>query len=247
MKLNKLFAFILLSILGLISNAKGQDSLLMKVSKHKNIWIGFNISPDLNFRNLVVLGDSMALSKSIYNRRVGERIKFGYSFGLGLLINVSNKSALETGLQYSNKGYQSEWWPGNGNERAKNIYYLHYLDFSIKYNVVFGQKRLKFLIGSGLVTNVLIFKGFASVSREKDGVVQRINYPIYDIAGQSGTTISFVSNIGVSVNIKENNILKIEPTFKYAIFDFVGISIKSPYRQHLWSAGLTIGYYFRCK
>ena len=84
----------------------GQET---KRQKGQNkIFIGFSFSPDYNYRTLKQNGGSPSAGLVIKSRNDIEIAKFGYTTGLNVCINLSNTLWLETGIQYSNKGYKTK-------------------------------------------------------------------------------------------------------------------------------------------
>ena len=92
----------LLIILFFSINLKAQQT------KYSKILIGFNFSPDYNYRALKN-NDGKAMNDVIIeSRNKNEIAKFGYTTGLNLLFNCAKNWAFETGIQYSNDGYKTE-------------------------------------------------------------------------------------------------------------------------------------------
>ena len=72
------------------------------------ILIGYNFSSDYNYRSLKNSNNKPMTEVVIESRNKTEIAKFGYTTGINILFNCTKNWGLETGLQYSNNGYQTK-------------------------------------------------------------------------------------------------------------------------------------------
>ena len=241
----------LLSMAILISsfNGMGQKSLPNKqTGEAKKVYLGVIISPDYDFRTLKNSDGSSSNDFVLKNRNGFEIAKLGYTTGVNVCIKFTNQFGLETGLQYSNKGFKTK---DNGIPHAqpdsnlllkeKFIYRFHYIDIPLKANFAFGNKNIQFISSIGLVANIFINETQKSTIEYVNG--QRIQRTESTLANYNKVGISPMVSIGVSYKLNAKSILKIEPTFRYGIIK----TANTPIAENLWNAGLSIGYYYQLK
>jgi hypothetical protein len=74
--------------------------------EYKKIQFGINFSPDFAYR--ILKNNDVTSDKDfiIDVRNKVETAKLGYTAGLNVCFNIKKTIGLETGIQYSNKGYQ---------------------------------------------------------------------------------------------------------------------------------------------
>lgn len=225
---------------------QAQDTRAAKQTKR--IFMGINFLPAYNFRTLKNNDGNAATSLLINNRNNKEIGKFGYSAGLNLCINISNHLAFETGIQYSNKGYKTKnedliFLPPDPNAptRAKFIYAFQYMGIPVKANFSFGKNKVRFITGLGFATNILINQKNSSIAEYADGRKEK--------KSQSSTSnykkldISPLISIGIDYKINNQVHFKAEPTFSYGLLK----TVDAPVKEHLWSAGLNMGFYYGLK
>lgn len=207
--------------------------------------IGINASFDVGYRQLKNSGGS-SLGDYIIEYRNNEEIpKIGFTPGLNTLFNLKNNMSVEVGIQYSNKGFQTkmlELFPFQPNDplvpnETKFIYNYHYLDIPLRFNYVFGKKKIRFLTSAGVTTNVFIEETQKSIRiysdrTEKNTEPTNIEYNRFNIT----PTLSF--GIDYKINNKMN--LRIEPIFRYGILKI----IDAPITGYLYNTGLNVGFYF---
>ncbi len=74
----------------------------------KRVQIGINISPDICFRTLKNNDGSSRSDIFMKLSNENETVKVGYTAGLNVCLNIKKFVGIETGIQYSNKGYQTK-------------------------------------------------------------------------------------------------------------------------------------------
>ena len=143
--------FISLSVLG-------QDK-----NPTQKILIGFNFSPDYSSRTLKNNDGSSSSDLVIKNRNDIEAAKFGYTTGLSVCFNISQLLGIETGVQFSNKGYKTKsqdliYFPPSPNSptKAKTREAYQYIGIPIKAKLSFGKGKVRLLSSLGFMTNFLL-------------------------------------------------------------------------------------------
>ncbi len=210
----------------------------------KKVLIGVNFSPDVCYRTLKNIDGSATDFIKYWNGH--DIIKFGYTTGFDICLNISKNIGLEMGIQYSNKGFQTKkmelsfWTPEpNAPTKIAHRYNYHYLDIPLKANFTLGKKKVRFFSSAGLCVNFLVKKTITSISEYSDGRTNRSTYP----SGSDNNILNLSPILSAGIDYKINNQmnLRIEPTFRYEILKVYDGPIIS---ENLWNAGLNIGYYF---
>jgi hypothetical protein len=213
-------------------------------SEFKKIQIGISFSPDNAFRKLINNGGSSTTDNIIKIRNENETSKAGYTAGLNVCFNVKNNFGLETGIQFSNKGYQTKMQElnfaisdPNEPKKIKFTYNFHYIDIPVKANFAFGKKKVRFSASFGITTSIFIKEKQKTVLVYSDHTDKKTTQTNFDY-----NKVNISPTIGVGFNYKINNRmnLKVEPTFKYGILKINN----DPLTGYLYSIGLNIGYFF---
>jgi hypothetical protein len=224
-------------------SADAQDAFDNKATvESKGISVGVNFSPDFCFRTLRNNDGSSSYNLVMYLRNKNEVPMFGYSAGLNLQFNCTRHFALETGIQYAHKGYQTkritltyEQPDPNAPQHVKTTYHYYYVDIPLKANFIFGKSRLRFLTSGGLSTNILIKENQSMIleyadSRKKSST----GVPVYD---KRKLNISSLVSIGIDYKLNPKISIVVQPTFRYGIIK----TPDTPVSSNLWSAGLNTG------
>lgn len=219
--------------------AQGQTTQLKWV-------IGFNFSPDYSSRVLRNTGgNTSGVIKSRNDMEVG---KPGYTTGITVSRSFTGLLSFETGIQYSNKGYQtkkhdlfySQPDPALP-EKAKFIYNFRYIDIPFKVNFAFGKSRVKFIAGAGLITNFLIRETITTILEYPNGTGKRKKEPSgYDY---NKINLSPFVSAGLEYRLRDDLAVRAEPTFRFGILKIYD----APLSEYLWNAGLNIGFYYSLK
>ncbi len=235
----------------------GQDTLKLNAPREfKRFLIGINISPDYCYRTLESTNGSSISNTIIELRDKDEEFKIGYTSGLNFCYNISKNFGIESGLQYSNKGYAiklSNFTFGDmidprygfvytngtaGPKKVKFVYNYHYLEVPARAIFSFGEKRIHFVASIGVTTNILINATQRSVFEYEEGDTKRntIDQP-YDF---NSLNITPTVSIGMDYKISDKINLRVEPTLRYGLLRI----IETPVTAYLWNGGLNItGYY----
>jgi hypothetical protein len=199
--------------------------------------IGANFSPDFAYRTT---------EKSFGYNEIG---KFGFTTGLNVVYNFSNLFGLETGILFSDKGYQTKETTVlmidytrdfSGYATSRGISSYRYIDIPLKANFTFGKHKLRYVGTVGLTANILINGKFTYYS-DVFGNGVRITRDKYF----SKFNVSPMIGFGIDYQFAKNFNLKIVPTFRYGVIKIWNESYSVPY--YLWNAGIDIGIYYGIK
>ncbi len=180
-----------------------------------------------------------------------DRSKMGFTTGVNTIYQLNNRIALETGLQYSNKGFQTTLMDlffaipdPNAPVQAQYVYNMHYLDIPLKANLNFrnkkeaSDKKARFFASVGLTTNLFLKETQTNIliysDRADEETNDIINSPIRKV--NFSPTLSF----GYDFQTSQHSHLRIEPIIRYGLRGLTE-TIGS---GNLYSAGLNVSFYW---
>jgi hypothetical protein len=234
MKLLLLLTFFVPSILF------GQDSI---PTKERKFFIGINFSPDCSYRYITKNDKSISADQWTYIKNIEDSIykpTLGYTTGLNFYYQINKLISIETGLQYSLKGYktipiQTQYSFNYPPAIATNYIYYSYFDFPLRANFTFLKSKLQILASVGAVLNYLHQVSSKSVPEKSSLTFQKQTH----ISEYPYNKINFSPSIslGIKYNVNNRINLRVEPTFRYGL---INTDDKSYAYTHLWNAGLNI-------
>lgn len=192
--------------------------------------VGLSVSPDYSFT-------------TIHNYY--EIPKAGLTAGLNAVYHFNKSVGLETGLHYSNKGFQTkmidlfyfEPEPTSPNQ-AKFIYNYDFIDIPLKANFSIGNKKTRFFTSVGVTTNVFLKERQTNIyvygDRTEKETINPTNNSIRKV--NLSPSLSF----GIDYTFNDNSHIRIEPTLRCAMFKLEDGGDPG----NLISAGLNMSYFF---
>lgn len=212
------------------------------------IYIGFSFSPDYSFRTLKNADGSSGSDYSIKSRNSIEKAKLGYTTAFKIGYHISNIISLETGVEYSNKGYGMKEQDiifidpdPNAAIKYKSHFNYNYIGIPLKAKFAFGYQKLRFIAGGGVVTNFLINAKIKSKLTYADGSKKCVNESYKNDVNEINITPEL--SIGLVYKLTNKINISAEPTFRYTL-----IKVKNaPVQEKLWSAGLLFGMLYELK
>ncbi|WP_129019755.1 outer membrane beta-barrel protein [Edaphocola flava] len=208
--------------------------------------IGLNVSPQINYRLLRANPGDHGSDIITESRNQIEIPRPQYTAGVSLGYQLNEHISLNSGLQYSN-------WGGQTNKRrdliyafpnpalptqVSMLYNINYLILPATVNVTFGHKRLKFTAGAGLNAMYLLREQtkqslfYASGETETE-TASASYYRKFNLAAQLSA--------GVDYALNEKVHLKLEPIFRFAVIK----SNDAPVKENLYNYGLNIAAYWK--
>ncbi|MCZ2100380.1 MAG: PorT family protein [Chitinophagales bacterium] len=236
--MKNLTAFLL--ILLIIPFSYGQDKVDVK---SKRFQIGINISPDICYRTLANNNNSASSDAVIKSRNSYETVKPGLTGGLNVRYFLNKKFGLETGFQYSIKGFQTEWKTGIPIDppdlpyKFKFVDDFHYLEVPIKANYTIYNSKVRLFISGGVSTGFMLEKKDYVVYKYDDRTVRNYQKDNYEY---NKINITPTIGLGAEYTFKNNSHIVVEPTFRHGISK----TTDTPVTAYLYSFGLNLGYYF---
>jgi hypothetical protein len=219
---------------------------IFRISKgYSTFQVGAIGSVDMCYRTLENKKREPSIDNLIQLENENQTFKFGYHAGIGFCINASKHFGMETGVIYSNRGYETKLQnfiysspePGMPTQ-GRSIYNYNYIDVPLKANFFAGNRKVRFYCSVGVVTNILISQNETFVKKYEDGhtdyQVFETNWPFERVVF-SGTIAA-----GIDVKFTEQLNLRISPNFSHNIGRFMD----APISGYLWNAGLSAEFYF---
>lgn len=213
-----------------------------EATQKRAFWLGLSFSPDLASRATFSEND---LVENTYDDI--EIPKFGYTGGINILFEIADALELETGIQYSWKGFKTKertFTVGQPNdpaipERGWFESRHPYLDVPLKLNYK-PFKKGKFFFSGGLIGHFYLqsstkFVAFYAGGRKEENV----QYSTDD--DYKKMTLGVVAGFGRDFNFGKNSKLRVEPLFRHMFLPIHPGSVK----YYLWSAGINVGFYKR--
>ncbi len=228
----------LIFLMFVLGSAYGQDHK----SPSKKIQIGINYSADLNYRTLFIKKETHGSLIVKDSRNKNEIPKYGYTTGILLSINICPKISLTTGLQYSNKGYQTKTteaiWQAPDPSLASSTqfrYQYYYIDIPFIANYFIGNKKLRLVTSVGLTTNLFINEivslklNYLTKPAEIHNTKSNYNYNKFNTSATLGC--------GMNYRIHSKIEIRLEPAFRYQILRIINADLTA----RLWNIGLNLG------
>ena len=225
---------------------QGQE--IRSTKKINKILIGYNFSPDYNYRTLKNNDGSSSSDIVIKSRNDIEIPKFGFTTGLHVWINFTNIIGLETGIQFSNKGYKTKnqdliYFPPNPGlpTKAKTVYTYQYIGIPLKAKFTVGKSKTRFLSSIGIMTNFLLHVKQTTTFEYADGKTEEKKQSA--TSGFKKVDLSPMISVGIDYKLTDKIHLIAEPVFKYGVIK----TKDAPVKEYLWNAGLNMAFYYGFK
>lgn len=205
--------------------------------------LGFHFSPDVCYRSLQNNNGSEMSDNIIQQRNENEIFKLGYTLGLTTVLPLNKHISLESGITYSNKGYQTTMqvlyyfqYDPAAPQKMKSIYNYHYIDIPFKANFIFGKNKLRFISSIGCIANVFIQETSTSVLVYSDRTERNSSATNFDY-----NRFNFSPSIGLGFDYQMNEKMnfRIQPSFSYGLLKI----IESPVTGFLYSGGINLSYF----
>jgi hypothetical protein len=255
-KRRSLFVILLFTVFLCSAQETSKPKPKFKTGNDYDMYLGFCFSPDMAYRHLKNNDGTSTSADLISQYNNIDAPKFGFTGGITFCYMYNKLFGFETGIQYSNKGFQTKnnslyydiadprrGWTYNGNSTppstGKVIYTYNSTDVPIKLVCLAGKNRIRFAGSVGLIVTTLFrlrehFTGTDSNGAPMTKTVIKSSYinPIQFFP---------VISAGIDYRLSEFMFLKIEPIVRYGIRQDIANS--SPIGIHLWNAGINFTYY----
>jgi hypothetical protein len=223
-------------------------------NKSDKLFIGINFGPGAAFRTLHAIEHSYIDNEVLKSDNKLDRPIFGFDAGVNFTYLFSKHVGLETGLQYSMKGFgtkvDSVYFTPNPppdsifSVRTTNQY--HYMDIPVKIKVFAGKGKVKFIGGAGFLFDFLMGTTNTGTVFSPSGAKTSENTFKAFPASKAYNVFSMSGTASAGIDYKINNLmgLRFEPYFSH---EFIRLHKSGTIYHYLWNAGLNIAYYFGVK
>ena len=208
--------------------------------------LGVSFSPDICYRTLVNHSGTSDVNDAIKTQNLTNLYKLGFSAGVSLDYAFNDKYSLATGIQYSDKGYQtseylvaSHRFPGPWAYEHK-VYHIQYIDVPImlkKHLKLNDRNRLN--LSAGLCNSFYIGNYTKDIKKQDNKRIEVGRYSERNV-GFNSYVPGVMASIGFEHKVNEQWSMKFEPTFKTQI----GSMNNGDMHCLLYSFGLNFGVSF---
>lgn len=210
--------------------------------------VGLTFSPDYCYR-IITSDGSMSMNNIVTFRNENEVPQYGITSGFNVNYFFTKHFSIATGINYSNRGYRTKYFsdfisPSGIPDpliptKINYIYNYNFIEMPLKINFVAGKKKLRFIASAGISANFLLFLKETRIAEYSDGRTIT-SYPKPQ-TGFNFSDLTMLLSAGSDINLTNKLNLRIEPTYRYSL----GIKQTSPIKEHLWSAGVNFGLYYK--
>lgn len=200
------------------------------VDSDKRVFLGLAFSPDYSYRTI-----SSEMNVDLWN--AAEEPKFGFTTGLVALFKFNPRFALETGLQFSDKGHKiqstirnSEPWPPNPLQKSNNIFHYQYLDIPVKANYFILTKKLKIFVSAGISANIFLNNKTTIINEYDDGSTETESVSEPDL---KALNVAAMVGVGMDYAIANRLHLRVEPIFRHSVTN----TLDAPISRYPYSLG----------
>ncbi|GAB4038457.1 outer membrane beta-barrel protein [Spirosoma gilvum] len=201
--------------------------------------IGINVSPSLCYRTISATSTDALV---IADRNGREISKWGYDAGVTISVPMSKRIALESGIFYVSRGYQTRpqtlEWPSTTTDMpvsSTTRFTYKFLSIPGKVTYTFGHSKLQGFVEVGLAMNVFIGQQVKLIARYADRQTESTSRKE---VGVSRFSLFALVSAGIRYPVSPRMNVKLEPNFQYGVTPLrPGLAV----REHLYSGGLTIG------
>ena len=247
MKLLTTFSLILLSMLVLAQSKENIST--------RKLYVGVSFSPDYSYRRLYSPDDDSFVDL----RNEAESPRFGFTTGIVISYQISNRFVLESGILFSDKGDKYGFviddlisFDDFGNiitgrdindplipEKHTSKYHYYFLGIPLKMNYYFLKKNVGLFMSIGVSTDYLIDAKHTSKSEFKD----RTEKIIKPFNNADFNRVNIVGLVGFGIDYKITHRIKFqfEPVFRYSFTPLVNTSLKG----YLYSFGVDFTVFFQ--
>ncbi len=226
----------------------------------KRLYIGASFNPGIAYRLLSYkpvnleppLTDSLFKAVFFEAREKEERPTFGFTAGCTFGVNILKWLSVETGVNYSMKGYKrtihnltmGTSYDSVGTLDPAKVYTLkrsaayHYLQIPLGFNFRLGSKRTKACIRTGINFEWLLANTLKSKLNSQAGGSETFKNTSYKFQHTNTLNYSPYLGVGVSYEISKAMCLEIMPMAQIQIIS----TDQAPVSMRFWNAGINIAF-----
>lgn len=195
------------------------------VVRNRRFSLGASFTPALAYRFITHNSAGNPNVQTVINQRNDREIpRFGFAAGLHLFIRLRDQVHFETGVGYSEMGYQTKTFdqllpplPDPGiPSRIKYRYNIRYLDIPLKFHLEKGTGKVRFCASAGLIASITLGYTQTEIAFYQDGSRRENETP----TGPDIMPVSIGITVGAGINyhITRKFTWKMEPVLRTGIF-----------------------------
>ncbi|HQW12809.1 MAG TPA: outer membrane beta-barrel protein [Saprospiraceae bacterium] len=223
-----------------------QDNTVYNSSDvYQQILFGGSASVDYNYRSLKNTSGETAYDAVIKMRDAREEDRTGFTVGLNLGYNVNSSFGFETGLLFSQKGYNTgdiAFDFGSDSLKYPEKYHVshvfNYLDVPLRMNVFFGKGKLRFLGSLGVIGNFMVGQKQLLTNVYHNGATEEVDQS--DAYSYKKIGFTPTASIGIDLRIKKYYYFRLEPVIRYGVTAINSGEVA----DRLWNAGVRASVYY---
>jgi len=233
---------IILFLLPIFSFAQENET----VEKSK-VSIGLRLSPDYSYRIISQNDSEMSDDQWEYLKNQQDSVnipKLGYTYGLTFAYDFNDYVGIQTGIQYSNKGYRTisvntvydiDMPPGE----AQNIFNFSYLEIPLEIIGAYPAGKLQVIAGAGAAFGILASSSVKTIpDKPSDDFPVQINFFDHDY---NKFNITPSANLGARYLVSPNLSIRAQAKFRYSLLNH---DEDASYVTNFISAGFNLGLFF---
>lgn len=212
-------------------------------------WLfGLNFSPDICYRQLSNHAGDAMLDDFIRMRNEREVYRISYSLGLGARYEINKKLSLESGLYFSDKGFQTTetpittaGQPDGTDDYAFSVYHYLYLEIPIKALIKFPLNDKNSLFCSAGLGNNFYLGNYTETYLVDNGKTSNLSHNKDNSSQYNPYFVSGLISLGFEHNFNDQFSMRIEPIYRMGLSS----TVDEPIHTRLSSFGLNLGLWMR--
>ncbi len=235
-KPNKIITIIFVILTPLLLPAQNSEHKI-----NRKLSIGISFSPDYAYRNLYLENDEYDF---VGGRNESEKPRFGYTTGLVAKYQFRRRLAIESGIQFSDKGFKikgtiEDFVTSEGTtpyndpsipDKYKFDYCFYNIGIPVKLNYYFLQKKVGLFVSGGFSSDFFL-SGKTKYKLEFRDRTEKNSYS----ADENFNKINFtgIAGVGLKTMISQKLHLQFEPVLRYTFTPLFNTDLK----QYQYSIG----------
>jgi opacity protein-like surface antigen len=209
----------------------------------KRLSVGLSFEEAICFRQLNYSSSNEFIAKL---RNNDERFRFGFTTGVNLRYRLNDKILIESGVLYSNTGFQTKekelsWATPSANlaNKTKTVFVFKTLALPVKANYSINISKLQTYLTAGVSFNYLLRRKttvidyFAAGNSNKTSDNQNIGFKPF--------SFSFIGGFGINYPVSHRLFLNIEPVYRQGVSS---VNTDKSSAEYLYSAGINASVFY---
>lgn len=223
-----------------------EESKEEKKPEKPKLALGLNFSPGYAYRFIWLSKDASSFTHKVKEMfDDSEEGKFGYTAGLDLSWFPVKRLTIESGIWFSNKGFDLKWielsgtaWEPDPYDKARVRFSLGYVSVPLKVNFNIITSPVTVFVSAGVTADYLLYSKSKTVIVYTDGHQETRTGD--NRQGLKDFTMSGMGSVGVEYTFLKHLRVRFEPTYMMNLIK-IGSGDAGTY---LWSVGGNVGFYY---